>query len=50
MLIPLLGPAPPYLSHFVASASRSAPLIDWLIFHEHQQWPWEPRQLPHNVK
>ena len=50
MLIPLLGPAPPYLPYFIASASRAAPLVDWLVFHEHQPLPWEPRQLPSNVK
>jgi len=50
MLIPMLGPPPPYLSYFVASAGRSAPLVDWLVFHEHQALLWEPRQLPGNVK
>ena len=50
MLIPLLGPAPPYLPYFVASAYRSAPLVDFLVFHEHLRLPWEPRQLPPNVK
>ena len=29
ILIPLLGPAPAYLPYFVASATRSSPLIDW---------------------
>ena len=50
MLIPLLGAAPPYLPYFVASAARSAPLVDWLIFHEHLHLPWEQKQLPSNVK
>lgn len=50
MLIPLLGPAPPYLPYFVASAARSAPLIDFLVFHEHLHLPWEQKHLPANVK
>ena len=50
MLIPMLGAPPPYLPYFVASAARSGALIDWLVFHEHQPLPWEPRQLPSNVK
>ena len=50
MLIPLLGPAPPYLPYFVTSAMRSAPLVDFLVFHEHLHLPWEQKQLPANVK
>ena len=50
MLIPLLGPAPPYLPYFVSSAARAAPLIDFLVFHERLHLPWEQRQLPANVK
>jgi hypothetical protein len=50
MLIPLLGTAPPYLPYFLASAARSSPLIDWLVFHEHLKLPWEQKQLPNNVK
>ena len=50
MLIPLLGAAPAYLPYFVASAARTAPLVDWLVFHEHLQLPWEQKQLPRCVQ
>ena len=50
MLTPLLGPAPPYLPYFVASAARAAPLVDFLVFHEHVKLPWTQQQLPPNVK
>ena len=47
MLIPLLGPAPAYLPYFMATAGQQAPLVDWLIFHEHLAIPWEK---PANIK
>ena len=47
MLIPWVNELPPWLSYFVASARRSAYLIDWLVFHEGLL---PPTRLPDNVK
>ena len=47
MLVPLIGQPPPYLPYFIASAGRSAQLVDWLVFHEQQHIMWE---RPPNIK
>ena len=47
MLVPLLGEAPPYLPHFMATAGKASQLIDFLIFHERLSVPWEK---PANIK
>ena len=41
------GQVPPFLPYFLGTASRSAALVDWLIFHEHLAIGWE---RPPNVK
>ena len=38
---------PSFLPYFIATAARSAPLVDYLIFHERVSIPWE---RPPNVK
>ena len=47
MLIPWVNELPPWLSYFIASARRSAYLVDWLVFHEQQHIMWE---RPPNIK
>lgn len=48
MVIPWVGPLPPWTPYFVASARPSAPLADFLIFHEAQE-EGVPRDSPDNV-
>ena len=47
MLIPWVNELPPWLSYFIASARRSAYLVDWLVFHEGLV---PPTRLPENVR
>ena len=49
LLIPWVGPLPLWTSYFVSSARLSAPLADFLVFHEAQE-ELVPRDAPDNVQ
>ena len=49
MIIPWVGPLPVWTSYFISSVAASAPVADFLIFHEEQKH-LEPSDLPANVR